>query len=156
MSQIKLKKLSKFFEILSILFLAFVIFSNILFANEPVDIWKNAQEKQNKQTEEKVIIDSTNKIDLSKINQGDEKQIKISEEGSTNKTDIKLIGLFDPQENDLNLDMWSNTDGETIKSGSEEYNKNRYNPLMTKKSTLEELKKYSYQNFQRTFSLILY
>ena len=116
MSQIKLKKLSKFFEILSILFLAFVIFSNILFANEPVDIWKNAQEKQNKQTEEKVIIDSTNKIDLSKINQGDEKQIKISEEGSTNKTDIKLIGLFDPQENDLNLDMWSNTDGETIKN----------------------------------------
>ncbi len=116
MSQIRLKKLNKFFEILSIIIFTFISLSKILSANEPVDIWKNAEEKQNEQQEEKVLIESQNKIDLSKIKTEDQKQIEILEESSANKSDIKLVGLFDPQENDLNLDMWSNTDGETIKS----------------------------------------
>ena len=29
--------------------------------------------------------------------------------------EVKLIGLVDPQENDLSLDMWSQTDGIEIK-----------------------------------------
>ena len=116
MSQIRLKKLNKFFDILSIIIFTFISLSKILSANEPVDIWKNAEEKQNEQQEEKVLVESQNKIDLSKIKTEDQKQIEILEEGGANKSDIKLVGLFDPQENDLNLDMWSNTDGETIKS----------------------------------------
>ena len=116
MSQIRLKKLNKFFDILSIIIFTFIYLSKILSANEPVDIWKNAEEKQNEQQEEKVLVESQNKIDLSKIKTEDQKQIEILEEGGANKSDIKLVGLFDPQENDLNLDMWSNTDGETIKS----------------------------------------
>ncbi len=116
MSQIRLKKLNKFFDILSIIIFTFISLSKILSANEPVDIWKNAEEKQNEQQEEKVLVESQNKIDLSKIKTEDQKQIEILEEGGANKSDIKLVGLFDPQENDLNLDMWSNTDGETIKN----------------------------------------
>ena len=107
------------------------IFIKNTVANEPVDIWKNAEKKQNEQQEEKVLVESQNKIDLSKIKTEDQKQIEILEEGGANKSDIKLVGLFDPQENDLNLDMWSNTDGETIKN------------------TLKELKKLSFQSFQK-------
>ena len=29
---------------------------------------------------------------------------------------MQLIGLYDPQENNLNIDMWMNTDGDQIKS----------------------------------------
>ena len=29
---------------------------------------------------------------------------------------MQLIGLYDPQENNLDIDMWKNTDGDQIKS----------------------------------------
>ena len=29
---------------------------------------------------------------------------------------MQLIGLYDPQENNLNIDMWMNIDGDQIKS----------------------------------------
>ena len=32
------------------------------------------------------------------------------------KQEMQLIGLYDPQENNLNIDMWMNTDGDQIKS----------------------------------------
>ena len=32
------------------------------------------------------------------------------------KQEMQLIGLYDPQENNLDIDMWKNTDGDQIKS----------------------------------------
>ncbi len=82
---------------------------------EAVDIWNEKKDK----TEEKILrknnISQETKIDFSKIEVKEKKQeIKISDNENID-SEIKLVGLYEPQKNDLNLDMWSSTDGDTIK-----------------------------------------
>ena len=40
-------------------------------------------------------------------------EIKIDED-QLEKTEISVIGIFDPEENNFNLNMWAETDGEEI------------------------------------------
>jgi len=97
-------------------FLAFSFyFSAIATGEEAIDIWNKKEDK----TEEKVLhknnISQERKIDFSKIEVKEKKQeIKISDNENTDP-EIKLVGLYEPQKNDLNLDMWSSTDGDIIK-----------------------------------------
>ena len=105
-----LKLLSSFFFI----FLFFFPFS-ALKANEPIDIW-NIKKKEN--SKDKSIIqnkdeDSSNFIQGIKIEQQNE---KILVNNSLGVSDIKLAGLYDPEENGLSIDMWSNSNGEDIKN----------------------------------------
>ena len=98
---------------------AFVICLVILTFNfafgedEPADIW-GKQEDQKKQSNEKdnqkdftiespILSDDVTKVVI-KI---DENQIE--------ERDSSIIGIFDPEENNFNLNMWSQTDGEDIK-----------------------------------------
>ena len=88
--------------------------------DEPADIWKNEVNNQqedeldnneNLKIESPILSDDTNKA-----------TIEISED--IIKDDNKpLIGIFDPQENNLNLNMWANTDGEEIKKVFNRINK---------------------------------
>ncbi len=100
---------SKFFFIF---FLAFSFcFSATGEEEEAIDIWSKKKDK----TEEKILrknnISQEKKIDLSKIEVKEKKQeIKISNNENTD-SEIKFIGLYEPQKNDLNLDMWATTDG---------------------------------------------
>ena len=110
----ELNKNNKIFYILLIIFTFFKT-SN---ANEPVDIWKNS-EIQKKNSSEKSLVKPKEeiKINFNKINNNTINEIEITENKNQDENkDIKLVGLYDPQKNDLNLDMWSNTDGETIKT----------------------------------------
>ena len=106
-----LKQLSKIiFKITLILF-----FYNYSFANEPIDIWK---------IEKKDIINkenSTSNINASNnLNTNTTLSVQSSSEIVINKeiesSTIKLAGLYDPAQNGLKIDMWSNSDGELIKS----------------------------------------
>ncbi len=106
-----LKQLSKIiFKITLILF-----FYNFSFANEPIDIWK---------IEKKDIINkenSTSNINASNnLNTNTTLSVQSSSEIVINKeiesSTIKLAGLYDPAQNGLKIDMWSNSDGELIKS----------------------------------------
>ena len=106
-----LKQLSKIiFKITLILF-----FYNCSFANEPIDIWK---------IEKKDIINkenSTSNINASNnLNTNTTLSVQSSSEIEINKeiesSTIKLAGLYDPAQNGLKIDMWSNSDGELIKS----------------------------------------
>ena len=96
-------------------FLAFSFCFSATGEEEAIDIWN---EKKG-ETEEKILrknnISQETKIDFSKIEVKEKKQeIKISDNENTD-LEIKLIGLYEPQKNDLNLDMWSSTDGDIIK-----------------------------------------
>ena len=106
-----------------LLFITFFILMNFNFAiaeDEPADIWKNEVNNQqedeldnneNLKIESPILSDDTNKA-----------TIEISED--IIKDDNKpLIGIFDPQENNLNLNMWANTDGEEIKKVFNRINK---------------------------------
>ena len=102
-----LKQLSKFF-----LFTFLLI--NPVSANEPVDIW-NIEKKDTKENE--ILIENTND-DENKIIQGikiEQQNEKILVNNALGASEIKLAGLYDPEENGLSIDMWSNSNGEDIK-----------------------------------------
>ncbi len=104
-----LKQLSKFF--LSTLLISNSF--NLLNANEPVDIW-NIEKKENEETN--VLIQTEN--NESNVIQGikiDQQNEKIFVNDTLDASKIKLAGLYDPEENGLSIDMWSNSNGEDIK-----------------------------------------
>jgi len=91
-----------------------VLTYNATFAEEePVDIWEKTenQDEQNNQTnnEKDITIESP-------ILSGDVSKIVIKiDENKIEKGDRSVIGIFDPEENNFNLNMWLETDGEDIK-----------------------------------------
>ena len=108
-----LVSLSKYF----IVFLFFInFFIQSLSAEEPVDIWKieNQKNKEEENNKEKKV-EQSNENSIYKM-QSDNNELKIISEEKTDSTNIKLAGIFDPQEYGLSLDMWSNSNGKIIKS----------------------------------------
>ena len=95
--------------------------------DEPADIWEkkeNQNEENNEANDEKditiespILSDDINKI-----------VIKIDEDKIENKSE-SIIGIFDPAENNFNLNMWSNTDGEDIKKILSRINKLKLSKL---------------------------
>ena len=103
-------------KILSILII-FILFlsSNTNAEDEPVDIWD---------LEKKVEENNSNTI--SESIEGSEINIQIEDNSSANKINIiesnelkdnkiDIVGLYDPEENGLKIDMWSNSNGDEIK-----------------------------------------
>ncbi len=105
-----LKQLSKFFIIL---FLSSIFFKSAI-SNEPVDIWnieKNESLIKKKLIENSEDINNENNQGIKILNQSN----NIIVNNSLSSNNIKLAGLYDPAENGLSIDMWSNSNGEDIK-----------------------------------------
>ena len=87
---------------------------------ESLDIWNKEKLKKDKEniniTEQE---EKESNIDLSKIKNQSNDDIQIlnkqDPEIKDKESEIRLVGLYDPEENDLRLDMWSTTDGKIIK-----------------------------------------
>ena len=105
-----LKSLNNFIFFLS-LFLFFEI--SISYSNEPVDIWDIKKIDSEIAKEE---IGKNNVNIISSNIKSENKNQTISSFDIIGKQEMQLIGLYDPQENNLNIDMWMNTDGDQIKS----------------------------------------
>ena len=101
---------------LSSKFLFLLIFLFFFHSNtsgiESADIWKKDSNKEIQNTEKKNLPEKP-KIDYSKENKNLD-EIKINDSFSNTEDPVKLSGLYDPEKNDLNLNMWSNTNGEEI------------------------------------------
>ena len=99
-------------NLLSILFFSFLIFN--VQSQEPVDIWNI--EKKNIITNEKTIESeekiSTNKIYEMQSQKSD--QLNIEQDQTLISKEIKIVGLYDPAENGLDINMWSNSNGSQI------------------------------------------
>ena len=112
MSLIKLLNSNKNF--INFIFIGLLIFQNINAEEKSVDIWNNPKINNTEKNNIEEELEKKPKIDISKINKNKKEQIQISE--SQNQEDnIKLIGLYDPGQNDLSLEMWMRTNGELIK-----------------------------------------
>ena len=108
------------------IFFTILIFSSV-FADPPVDIWekKENQNEQNNQIgnekeitiESPILSDDINKLTI-KI---DEQKIGISDQA--------VIGIFDPEDNNFSLNMWSQSDGEDIKNILKRINKLKLSKL---------------------------
>ena len=113
-----LKLLNKnFYLILFYLFLGI----NSLAEEQPADIWNIDKKKIENNTQNGEL-----KIEIEK--QSKEKEIGIYKMQSQNKNDIieldqtldtkeiKIIGLYDPDDYNLDINMWSNSDGDQLKN----------------------------------------
>ena len=98
--------------IVFIIFLNILTFNLAIAENEAADIWE-----QNNNQEENKEINSEQDITIeSPILSGDVEKIIIKiDEDNLEKQKKSVIGIFDPEENNFNLNMWSNTDGNEIK-----------------------------------------
>ena len=120
-SLLHLNKLSQF-----TIFFTILTFTSVL-ADTHADIWKKKenQNEQNNQisnekeiaTESLILSDDINKLTI-KI---DEQKIDISDQA--------VIGIFDPADNNFNLNMWSYSDGEDIKNILKRINKIKLSKL---------------------------
>ena len=114
----KLLSLNKNIFFFFILFL----FSSALFSEESVDIWSK------KNLKDKAVIDVTNnnslKKEKSKININTKLPKQITIDSANLKLNKSLIyGIFEPEKNNLTLNMWLNSEGTRVKDTIERINK---------------------------------
>ena len=97
------------------IFVFFFLFSSKVFSTEPVDIWnldKSTTEDVEKNINSEIIDDNTKILLKTLSNKSDPN--KIIEKESLESNNVSLVGLYDPEENGLSIDMWSNSNGEQI------------------------------------------
>ena len=113
-----LKLLNKTF--LSILIIFSFSIANSFSENEPVDIWNIDKEQIQENSENKELISiteselETEKIDVFNM-QTKKRSDSIKVDETLNSKEIKIIGLYDPEDFGLKIDMWSNSNGDQLK-----------------------------------------
>ncbi|MDC0469251.1 hypothetical protein OAN07_02270 [Candidatus Pelagibacter sp.] len=107
---------------LSILLLIFLTTVTVNAEDDPIDIWNIDQNKIEENS-------SSNDLNNLETNSGDaeipqpsifelqsEKEIETVQVSSDlNSQEIKIIGLYDPEDYDLKIDLWSNSNGDQLK-----------------------------------------
>ena len=106
-----LKLLSR--NIFIFLFSYFLIIS-ISFANETVDIWNLENNKKNNEIIKKKENLDKNNNQTSINNLNSTNLISVEQDEKFNQDENNLVGLYDPDENDLTIDMWEKSDGDKI------------------------------------------
>ena len=107
---------------LSILLLIFLTTVNVNAEDEPIDIWNIDQNK----IEENSSSNNPNNLETNsshaEITQPSifelqsEKETEVVQVSSDlNSQEIKIIGLYDPEDYDLKIDLWSNSNGDQLK-----------------------------------------
>jgi len=85
-------------------------------SEEKIEIWKNKKEKKNSQSEKLSSSEVKNKINLKSIKSVDSNQSIKIEDGTINASqEVKIFGIYDPEDYDFNLNMWSSTKAEDIR-----------------------------------------
>ena len=103
-------------KILSILII-FTLFlsSNINAEDEPADIWdleKKAEENNSNTISESI---ESSEINIQTEDNSSANKINIIESNKLKDNKIDIVGLYDPEENGLKIDMWSDSNGDEIK-----------------------------------------
>ena len=105
--------LSHLNKLIFFLFFLITLTSNHVFGeDEPADIWKNT----NDQSEQ--INQDGNETDItieSPILSEDVNKVVIKIDDSKIENYNQVVGIFDPEKNNFNLNMWSGTDGQDVK-----------------------------------------
>ena len=104
----------KFFFI----FFIYLVFLNPIHAEDnPIDIW-NLEKKENETVEETVTSEGENNNDQISVFdiQSDKNTGSIELDENLISKEVKIVGLYDPEEHGLTIDMWTNSDGQKLKS----------------------------------------
>ena len=109
----KLKLLNK--KYLSVI-LFYLFFGLTAQSQEPVDIWNVEEKKTSKNlnisesNEEKDITQNS----IYKMQSQKDDELSIEEDQALASNKIRIVGLYDPEENGLDINMWSNSNGDQI------------------------------------------
>ena len=109
----KLKLLNK--KYLSVI-LFYLFFGLTTQSQEPVDIWNVEEKKTSKNlnisesNEEKDITQNS----IYKMQSQKDDELSIEEDQALVSNKISIVGLYDPEENGLDINMWSNSNGDQI------------------------------------------
>ena len=105
---------------LSILLIIFLLGFNAKAEDEPIDIWnidKNDAEEaapDSLQNNEELTAEQVTQSSI--YDMQSQKQLEtVQVDSSLNSQDVKIIGLYDPEDYDLKMDMWSNSNGDQLK-----------------------------------------
>ena len=101
---------------LSIILSFFFLFSLKVYSTEPVDIWNIDPKKiiTENSTEEKVEEKTISTSSIYEMQSEKKKKFEIQEDETLLSKKIEISGLYDPVENGLTIDMWSNSNGVQI------------------------------------------
>ncbi len=81
---------------------------------EPVDIWeidKKVNEKNIISSDEDIESENISDESIFKIIKKKNNKVKINEEENLFSKNINIVGVYDPSENNLTMDMWTNSNG---------------------------------------------
>ena len=101
---------------LSIILSCFFLFIFKAYSTEPVDIW-NIDQKEiitENSTKEKVEEKTISTSSIYEMQSEKKKNFEIQEDETLLSKKIEISGLYDPVENGLTIDMWSNSNGVQI------------------------------------------
>ena len=118
----KILKLLNKILLFKILF-SFLLFTN-LFSNEPVDIWSINNNSNNENSIEQNNLEELegDSLIIQTLNNQSTTSIELDNKINVDEKNY-LVGLFDPAEHDLTLNMWQLSDGEKILNIIEKLNK---------------------------------
>ena len=92
-----------------------IAISSKLLATEPIDIWEDNSETQIGPTDiKKKELDNSNEDQKSFLKESNIINNDIFQESEIDKFSNKVYGLYDPEENDLSLEIWQQSDGKTL------------------------------------------
>ena len=85
--------------------------------DRPVDIWNLNKIEIETPVENNKTIETVEKVSESSIYQMqiDKNENSIELDQALLSKEIKIVGLYDPQDYGLSIDMWSNSDGKILK-----------------------------------------
>ena len=107
----KLKSLNKYISLL-----VFIISFFPAYAEDEIDIWSIEKKKEIKKIQTK-DNDTNASINLKVFSEQNPKnEIQIENEILQDEKDLKLFGIYEPADSNLNLNMWSETNGEKVRS----------------------------------------
>ena len=97
-----------------ILFLLFFEFTAQ--SQEPIDIWNIGEKKTNKKddTTGDLVGQDVAQNNIYKMQTQKDDELNIEENQTLTSNEIKIVGLYDPAENGLDINMWSNSNGDQI------------------------------------------
>ena len=89
--------------------------------DQPVDIWniekketENNIKQSDKDNQNENLVDKDSLKDILNI-QSNQKKNSIKLDEDLESKDIEILGLYDPEDNDLDINMWSNSNGDQLK-----------------------------------------
>ena len=105
---------------LSILLIFFLTILSTYAEDKPIDIWnidKNSIEEtksENNQNNEQIIDEQITQSSIYSL-QSQKELDAVQVDSSLDSQKLKIIGLYDPEDYDLKIDMWSNSNGDQLK-----------------------------------------